>query len=104
VGNLNTLLRLYDFHRQICTARSVNSHHALQQLFVMNSPFIQAQADALVKAASPQPTRPTKRQLSGALYRRVLARDPSPKEIRPRPFRISREHASTIRTSFVVLQ
>ena len=81
-GNLNTLLRLYDFP-------SANLHSPereltttpLQQLFVMNSPFIQAQAEALVKAASPPTDTPDPKAIVGALYRRVLARDPSPKEI-----------------------
>jgi hypothetical protein len=124
-SNLNTLLRLYDFP-------SANLHSPereltttpLQQLFVMNSPFIQSQAEALVKrvepskppdarsmpliplVAAPVPVdpaplpaktpgaTPTGGKTAGAtddapdrtlmvraMYRRVLARDPSAKEL-----------------------
>ena len=78
-GNLNTLLRLYDFP-------SANLHSPereltttpLQQLFVMNSPFIQAQAEALAKRVEGEPDTASKVR---AMYRRVLARDPDAKEI-----------------------
>jgi hypothetical protein len=78
-SNLNTLLRLYDFP-------SANLHSPereltttpLQQLFVMNSPFIQAQAEALVKRVESEADAPAKVR---AMYRRVLARDPSAKEL-----------------------
>ncbi|HEY2012814.1 MAG TPA: DUF1553 domain-containing protein, partial [Bryobacteraceae bacterium] len=78
-GNLNTLLRLYDFP-------SANLHSPereltttpLQQLFVMNSPFIQAQAEALVKRVEGEPDDAAKIR---AMYRRVVDRDPSPKEL-----------------------
>jgi len=78
-GNLNTLLRLYDFP-------SANLHSPereltttpLQQLFVMNSPFIQAQAEALVKRVEGEPDNAAKVR---ALYRRVVARDPDAKEL-----------------------
>jgi hypothetical protein len=94
-SNLNTLLRLYNFP-------SANLHSPereltttpLQQLFVMNSPFIQSQAEALVKLvgaklvpAKPPVTAPTGAKPADpaatvrALYRRVLARDPSAKEL-----------------------
>jgi len=80
-GNLNTLLRLYDFP-------SANQHSPgreltttpLQQLFVMNSPFIQEQAEALVKAVDAKsPADQT--AMVRALYRRVFARDPNAREV-----------------------
>jgi hypothetical protein len=78
-SNLNTLLRLYDFP-------SANLHSPereltttpLQQLFVMNSPFIQPQAEALVKRVESEADATAKVR---AIYRRVLARDPSAKEL-----------------------
>jgi len=78
-GNLNTLLRLYDFP-------SANLHSPereltttpLQQLFVMNSPFIQAQAEALAKRVEGEPDTASKVR---AMYRRVVARDPDAKEL-----------------------
>jgi hypothetical protein len=50
----------------------------------MNSPFIQAQADDLVKlieARSPTAAGPDRPAAVRAMYRRVLARDPSAKEL-----------------------
>ncbi len=49
-SNLNTLLRLYDFPSANLTSpeRELTTT-PLQQLFVMNSPFIQSRAEALVK-------------------------------------------------------
>jgi hypothetical protein len=82
-SNLNTLLRLYDFP-------SANLHSPereltttpLQQLFVMNSPFIQSQAEALVKLVEAKPAgEPDTAAKVRAMYRRVLARDPSAKEL-----------------------
>jgi hypothetical protein len=83
-SNLNTLLRLYDFP-------SANLHSPereltttpLQQLFVMNSPFIQSQANTLVKLvdAKPADAAPDRSATVRAMYRRVLARDPSAKEL-----------------------
>ncbi len=83
-SNLNTLLRLYDFP-------SANLHSPereltttpLQQLFVMNSPFIQSQAESLVKLVESKAdgAQPDSAATVRALYRRVLARDPNPKEI-----------------------
>jgi hypothetical protein len=78
-GNLNTLLRLYDFP-------SANLHSPereltttpLQQLFVMNSPFIQTQAEALVKRVENEPDAAAKIR---AMYRRVVARDPDAAEL-----------------------
>jgi hypothetical protein len=121
-SNLNTLLRLYDFPSANLTSpeRELTTT-PLQQLFVMNSPFIQAQAEALVKlvenmppdgrsmpliplVAGPVPTGPGQPEpvptkavgaietpagakTAGAtnavraMYRRVLARDPNPREL-----------------------
>jgi hypothetical protein len=47
----------------------------LQQLFVLNSPFLREQAAALAAKVAKEPDR------IRALYRRVLARDPSAREI-----------------------
>jgi hypothetical protein len=124
-GRLNTVLALYDFPDPTMTApqRELTTS-PLQQLFVMNSPFIQSQAEALVKrvepskppdarsvpliplVAAPVPVdpaplpakapdaTPTGGKTAGAtddapdgtlmvraMYRRVLARDPSAKEL-----------------------
>jgi hypothetical protein len=78
-GRLNTLLALYDFPQAIMTSpRRDLTTSPLQQLFVMNSPFMEQRAADLVKcvetdAESPQKVRD--------MYRRVLGRDPSPKEL-----------------------
>ncbi|HLK68023.1 MAG TPA: PSD1 and planctomycete cytochrome C domain-containing protein [Bryobacteraceae bacterium] len=82
-SNLNTLLKLYDFPSANLTSpeRELTTT-PLQQLFVMNSPFIQAQAEALVKLVRSEPgVAFTPEATVRALYRRVLARDPSAKEI-----------------------
>ncbi|MDQ6706708.1 MAG: DUF1553 domain-containing protein, partial [Acidobacteriota bacterium] len=50
----------------------------LQQLFVLNSPFLQEQAAALAKRVENEPDESAKVH---ALYRLALARDSSPKEI-----------------------
>jgi len=47
-------------------------------LFVMNSPFIQTQAEALVKRVENEPDAAAKIR---AMYRRVVARDPDAAEL-----------------------
>ncbi len=76
--NLNTLLRLYDFPDPIQTSPGRDlTITSLQQLFVMNSAFIQQQAVALAKSVENEPDDAAK--LRG-LYRRILARDPDAEE------------------------
>lgn len=78
-GRMNGLLKLYDFPEASQTAPSRDlTTTPLQQLFVMNGPFLRAQAGLLAKAVEKEPD--TEAQLR-ALYRKILARDPSPAEI-----------------------
>jgi hypothetical protein len=78
-SNLNTLLRLYDFPDPIQTSPGRDlTITSLQQLFVMNSSFIQKQAAALAKAAEQEPNETARIR---TLYRRILARDPDGEEI-----------------------
>jgi hypothetical protein len=78
-SNPNTLLKLYDFPEasQHSPSRELTTT-PLQQLFVMNSDFVQSQAAALAKRVADQPDATAKVR---GLYRRVLARDPSAKEL-----------------------
>ncbi|MBL8238158.1 MAG: DUF1553 domain-containing protein [Bryobacterales bacterium] len=74
-GRLNSLLKLYDFPEasQTAPARDLTTT-PLQQLFVLNGTFLKTQATILAKQVE---TEPDKLQ---ALFRRILARDPSPSE------------------------
>jgi hypothetical protein len=76
---LSNLLKLYDFPdpAQTSPGRDLTTT-SLQQLFVMNSAFIQGQSAALVKAVQSEPDQAAKVR---ALYRRILSRDPSQKEL-----------------------
>lgn len=77
--NLNTLLQLYDFPDPIQTSPGRDlTTTALQQLFVMNSGFIQRQAAALAQAAEKELDQAAKIR---SLYRKVLARDPDSEEM-----------------------
>jgi hypothetical protein len=78
-SNLNTLLRLYDFPdaTQHSPARELTTT-PLQQLFVMNSAFMQGQAEALARRVEAEGDVPAKIR---AMYRLVLARDPSAREL-----------------------
>jgi len=77
--NPNTLLRLYDFpsanlhspEREVTTT-------PLQQLFVMNSAFLQTQSEALAKLAQMEPAGESQIR---ALYHRVFLREPSAREL-----------------------
>ena len=77
-ARLSNLLKLYDFPdpAQTSPGRDLTTT-SLQQLFVMNSSFIEGQAAALAKAVQNEPDDASKVR---ALYRRILSRDPSPKE------------------------
>jgi hypothetical protein len=74
-GRLNTVLRLYDFPDPMQTSPGRDlTTTPLQQLFVMNSVFIQQQASALAKAVEAEPETAGKVR---ALFRKIFARDPS---------------------------
>jgi len=78
-GRVNPLLKLYDFPDAAQTAPSRDlTTTPLQQLFVMNGAFMKNQANLLAKSVEPEPDNNARLR---ALYRKVLARDPSPKEL-----------------------
>jgi hypothetical protein len=78
-GRLNTVLALYDFPDPTMTAPQRDlTTSPLQQLFVMNSPFMQERAADLVKCVDAQPDMASKVR---DMYHRALDRDPSPKEL-----------------------
>jgi len=78
-GRLNNLLKLYDFPdaSQTSPGRDLTTT-PLQQLFVMNGTFIREQAAALSKTLESEPDATAKLR---SLYRKILARDPTPKEL-----------------------
>jgi hypothetical protein len=78
-GRLNTVLALYDFPDPTMSAPSRDlTTSPLQQLFVMNSPFIEERAKELVKCADDDADMAAKVK---DMYRRALQRDPTPKEL-----------------------
>ena len=78
-GRLNTVLALYDFPDPTMSAPSRDlTTSPLQQLFVMNSPFIEERARDLVKCAGNDTDTAAKVKM---MYRRTLQRDPTPKEV-----------------------
>jgi hypothetical protein len=78
-GRLNTLLALYDFPDPMMTApRRELTTSPLQQLFVMNSPFLQERAAHLVARVSAATDTAEKIR---AMYRDAVNRDPTPKEL-----------------------
>ena len=78
-SRLHTVLRLYDFPdaSQHSPGRELTTT-PLQQLFVLNSPFLEEQAEALAAAVSADPDRSSQVR---SLYHRVFAREPSAKEL-----------------------
>jgi Protein of unknown function (DUF1553)/Protein of unknown function (DUF1549)/Planctomycete cytochrome C len=78
-SRLSAMLRLYDFadNTQHSPGREITTT-PLQQLFVMNSEFMQSQAAELAKKSETAPGDPERVRF---LYRRVFARDPKPKEL-----------------------
>jgi hypothetical protein len=78
-ARLSNLLKLYDFPDPVQTSpgRELTTT-SLQQLFVMNSAFIQGQSAAVAKAVESEPDDAAKVR---ALYRRIFSRDPSAKEL-----------------------
>ena len=78
-GRVNNLLQLYDFPdaMQSSPGRDLTTS-PLQQLFVMNSAFIQQQALAVTKLVEAEVDQKAK---IDALYRRILSRNPSAQEL-----------------------
>ena len=78
-GRLSNLLKVYDFPDPVQTSGGRDlTTTSLQQLFIMNSPFMRAEAEALAAAVGNEPDDKAKMR---ALYRKVLSRDPSAKEM-----------------------
>ena len=76
---LSSLLKTYDFPDPMQTSGGRDlTTNALQQFFVMNSGFMHDEAAALTRLADAEPDNAAKLRL---LYRKVLSRDPSPKEL-----------------------
>jgi hypothetical protein len=76
---INNLLRQYDFPdpMQTSSGRDLTTT-SLQQLFLMNSPFIHNLSGTLAKSVETESDTPAKVR---ALYRKILSRDPSAKEL-----------------------
>jgi hypothetical protein len=78
-GRANNLLQLYGFpEATMHSPGRETTTTPLQQLFVLNSRFLRDQAAALAGSVAKETDGDAKVR---ALYRRVLARDPSPREL-----------------------
>lgn len=78
-GRLNTILALYDFPDPMMTApRRELTTSPLQQLFAMNSPFMQERAAHLAMRVNA--VSETAEKIRG-MYRCAVSRDPTPKEL-----------------------
>ena len=79
-GRLNNLFQLFDFPEATMHSpgRDVTTT-PLQQLFAMNSAFMQNQAVALAKSVEKNPEGPERAR---AMYHQVFARDPSKAELK----------------------
>jgi hypothetical protein len=78
-GRQSTLLQLYDFpEASIHSPQRETTTSPLQQLFVMNSAFVEERADTLARSVEPEKTVNAKVR---GMYRRVLGREPSEHEI-----------------------
>jgi hypothetical protein len=78
-GRLSNLLKVYDFPDPVQTSGGRDlTTTSLQQLFIMNSPFMRVEAEALAAAVKQDLDEKTKVR---SLYRKVLSRDPSVKEL-----------------------
>ena len=78
-GRLNTLLALYDFPDPMMTApKRELTTSPLQQLFVMNSPFMQERAAHLVTRVNDASDLPAKVR---GMYRLAVDRDPTSQEL-----------------------
>jgi len=77
-ARMNDLLRIYDFPSPMQHSPSrIDTMTPLQQLFVMNSPFIEQLAKALADGVEQERGNEKIREL----FHKVLAREPSPDEI-----------------------
>jgi hypothetical protein len=75
---LSTMLQLYDFpSATIHSPQRESTTSPLQQLFVMNSTFVQDRAEALIKHVENEADQPAK---INAMYRRLFGRDPTDHE------------------------
>ena len=78
-ARLNTVLQLYDFPDPMMSSPQRDlTTSPLQQLFVMNSPFMQERAKDLVKIVDSEADNSAKIR---DMYHRIFDRDPSPKEL-----------------------
>jgi hypothetical protein len=78
-SRMSNLLRLYDFPDPIQTAGGRDlTTTSLQQLFLMNSPFVHDLADTLAKSVDAETSDQAKVR---GLYRKVLSREPGAKEL-----------------------
>ena len=76
---VNTMLQLYDFRPPTMhSPQRESTTSPLQQLFIMNSPFVQDRAEAIARSVEQQPDAGTKIR---ELYRRIFVRDPSADEL-----------------------
>jgi hypothetical protein len=79
-GRSSTLLQLYDFpSAAIHSPQRQTTTSPLQQLFLMNSEFVQDRAADLAEQVEKEPDVPARVR---ALYRRLLGRDPSEDELK----------------------
>jgi hypothetical protein len=79
-GRLSTVLQLYDFPAAtLHSPRRESTTSPLQQLFMMNSEFVQDRAEELAELVKDETDVPAKIR---AMYRQALARDPDKEEIR----------------------
>jgi hypothetical protein len=78
-GRVNGLLQLYGFpEATMHSPGRETTTSPLQQLFVLNSPFLRDQAAALVAGVAKEPDAAAKVR---AMYHRLLGRDPSDREL-----------------------
>jgi hypothetical protein len=78
-SRLNNLLKQYDFPDPVQTAGGRDlTTTSLQQLFMMNSAFIEELADGLAESVAHEPDAAAKTR---GLFRKILSRDPSAEEL-----------------------
>jgi len=78
-GRLSKLFLLYDFPDPSQTAPGRDlTISSLQQLFIMNSSFMREEGKALAESVAQEADNPAKVR---SLYRKILSRDPSSKEM-----------------------
>jgi hypothetical protein len=78
-GRLNPVLRLYDFPDPMQTSPGRDlTTTPLQQLFVMNSAFIQKEAEALANSVANEGDNAAKIRI---LFQKILLREATPKEL-----------------------